>query len=105
MMEAMSSHLTSGAQQAPERDDVVSDEELAALAMAADPHAPLDEDAVPISVYLSASSMRLPDWYMPPVMVRGCRRWRVPVVLGIVGAFLIIEAFGLCSTFGPLTLP
>jgi hypothetical protein len=29
-------------------------------------------------------------------------RWRLPVVLVIVAAFVIIEAFGLCSTFGQI---
>lgn len=82
-----------------------TDAELTALALAADPDLPLDDSAVPISVYLSQLPIRLPDWYMPPAMVRGCKRWRIPIVLTIVAAFLIIEAFGLCNTFGQLTLP
>jgi hypothetical protein len=86
-------------------EDQFSEAELTELALAADPSAPLDKDAVPIAMYLSELSIRLPDWYMPPVMVRGCRRWRMPIVIGVVAAFLVIEGFGLCSTFGPLTLP
>jgi hypothetical protein len=35
-------------------------------------------------------------------MTRHSRGWQVPVVLVIVAAFVIIEAFGLCSTFGQL---
>jgi len=54
---------------------------------------------------LAQLPIRLPDWYMPPAMVRGCKRWRIPIVLTIVAAFVIIEAFGLCNTFGQLTLP
>ena len=42
----------------------------------------------------------LPAWYMPTPMSRVSPRWRLPVVLALVGVFLVIEAFGLCSTFG-----
>ena len=74
--------------------------ELTELAMAADPDAPIDDDAVPVSVYLGQASGLLPQWYMPSPMARSGKRWRLPVVLAIVAAFVAIEAFGLCSTFG-----
>jgi len=76
--------------------------ELTELALAADPGVPMDEDAVPLSVYLGQSAGLLPQWYMPSPMVRLGSRWRMPVVLVIVAAFVIIEAFGLCSTFGQI---
>jgi hypothetical protein len=79
-----------------------TDDELTALAMTSDPDVPLDEDAVPLSVYLGQLPGLLPAWYMPSPMVRSRPRWRLPVVLVIVGAFLVIEAFGLCSTFGQI---
>jgi hypothetical protein len=79
-----------------------TEEELTALALAADPDAPMDLDAVPLSVYLGQGTGPLPAWYMPTPMVRHGSRWRLPVVLVIVAAFVIIEAFGLCSTFGQL---
>jgi hypothetical protein len=82
-----------------------TDAELTALALAADPDAPLDEDAVPMSMYLAHLQIALPDWYMPSAMVQGCKRWRIPIILLIVSAFLIIEGLGLCNTFGQLTLP
>ena len=83
-----------------EADDVpVSDDELTALALAADPSLPLDPDAVPLDVFLSGASP-LPSWYMAPVMARHAGRWRRTVILGVVGAFALIEAFGLCSTYG-----
>jgi ABC-type maltose transport system permease subunit len=41
---------------------------------------------------------------MAPAMARSGRRWRLPVVLAIVSAFVLIEALGLCNTFGQLTL-
>jgi hypothetical protein len=82
-----------------------TDTELTALALAADPDLPLAEDAVPVSIYLSQLPIALPDWYMPSVMIRGGTRWRIPVIVLIVAAFLIIEGLGFCNTFGQLTLP
>jgi hypothetical protein len=76
--------------------------ELTAMALAADPAGPLDEDAVPLAQYLGEHAGLLPDWYMPSPMARTGKGWRIPVVVAIVAAFLIIEAFGLCSTFGQL---
>lgn len=83
-------------------DAPISDEELAALAMAADPHTPLDPDAVPLDVFLGTGPGPLPEWYMPPVRTRRAGTRRRIVVTGLVGAFLLIEAFGLCSTYGQL---
>jgi hypothetical protein len=80
----------------------ITEAELTELALAADPDAPLADDAVPLAVYLEDAPGLLPAWYMPSPMVRGGKSWRVPVVLVIVAAFVIIEAFGLCSTFGQL---
>ena len=79
-----------------------TDEELTALALASDPNAPIGEDAVPLSAYLSLLPSLLPQWYMPTAMARPGKGWRVPVVLTIVTAFVAIEALGLCSTFGQL---
>jgi hypothetical protein len=76
--------------------------ELTELALAADLDAPVDVDAIPLSVYLNELPGLLPQWYMPSPMARHGKTWRIPVVLVIVAAFVIIEAFGLCSTFGQL---
>jgi len=81
-----------------------SDDELAELALATTPHEPLGDDAVPLSVYLSALPGPLPDWYMPPALARGGGRWRGPVILAVIAAFLVIDAFGLCSTYGQLVV-
>ncbi|MGA8726046.1 MAG: hypothetical protein WB565_13505 [Acidimicrobiales bacterium] len=80
----------------------ISDAELEELALGADPEAPLDEDAVPMATFLGQGPGLLPQWYMPSPLVRSGARWRVPVVLVIVAAFVVIEALGLCSTFGQL---
>ncbi|HZM56226.1 MAG TPA: hypothetical protein VFC03_14490 [Acidimicrobiales bacterium] len=83
-------------------DDPFTEAELTELALAADPSLSADADAVPMAEYLGQVDGLLPPWYMPTPMVRGGSRWRLPVVLVIVGAFVIIEALGLCSTFGQL---
>jgi hypothetical protein len=82
----------------------ITDQELTELALAADPEEPLPEDAVPIGTYLSQIPSPLPLWYMPPVMRSGGRRWRTPVVLAVVSAFVLIDAMGLCNTYGILSL-
>ncbi len=81
----------------------ISDDELTELALAADPDAPLSEDAVPIGVHLSQFGASLPQWYMPPVVRSGSRRWKLPVVLAVVLAFVLIDAMGLCNTYGVLS--
>jgi hypothetical protein len=83
-------------------NEPLTDEELTALALAADPTAPLSEDAVPLSVHLAHFGAALPLWYMPPAVSRGGRAWKMPVVLAVVGAFLLIEGLGLCNTYGQL---
>jgi len=78
----------------------IGEDELTALALAAEPLLIPADDAVPLSAYLDQDPCLLPAWYMPTPMARVSSRWRLPVVLALVAAFLIIEAFGLCSTFG-----
>jgi hypothetical protein len=82
----------------------LSDEELCRLALAADPTAPLSDEAVPLSFHLAQfAGAALPGWYMAPATARGGRRWRTPIVVAIISAFLLIEALGLCNTFGQLS--
>jgi hypothetical protein len=83
-----------------EASEMISDEELIALALAADPDQPLASDAVPIADYLADAFEPLPEWYMAPVMARHSGRRRQVIILALIGAFLLIEAFGLCSTYG-----
>jgi len=77
-------------------------EELTELALSADPDAPLPDDAVPMSFHLSRFAAPLPLWYMPPVVRSGGGRWKKPLVLAVISAFVLIDAFGLCNTYGIL---
>ncbi len=83
----------------------LTDDELCALALAADPDTELDDDAVSLwDLVGSGSDHALPEWYMPAPMGgrRLMRGWhRIPVAL-IIASFLAINAFGLCNTYGQL---
>jgi hypothetical protein len=82
------------------RGGSISDDELAALALAADPDVPLDADAVAWDGVMLHRSGLLPDWYMPtPAAIRTGRLPRTLVIILIVG-FVAINAFGLCITSG-----
>jgi hypothetical protein len=59
------------------------------------------DDAVAID--LGFTEAELTELALSSPMARAAgSRWRLPVVLVIVAAFVIIEAFGLCSTFGQI---
>lgn len=85
-------------------DLVFSDDELAELALAADPDAGVADDAVPLHEFLGAGAggELLPDWYMPAPAGAGrlLQGWRRRVVLLIVASFVLLNAYGLCSTYG-----
>ena len=91
------------------RDEVeqFSDEELTQLALAADPDAEIPNDAVPLSeLFGDDTDSLLPSWYMPAVArhaVRG-RRWKRVVVILVILIFLAIDAYGLCNTYGSITI-
>jgi hypothetical protein len=84
-----------------------TDDELAALALAADPNPALPDDAVPLT--LDDGDSLLPSWYMPAPMGRHTLRgWRGRVTkagaIAVIGSFLAITAAGLCNTYGQLHL-
>ena len=83
----------------------ITDEELTALALAADPHEALDDDAVPLSSLLMEYPELLPSWYMPAPggFTRTPRRAAVVVV--IILALIAVNAVGLCVTSGHLEIP
>jgi hypothetical protein len=78
----------------------VDDDQLAALALAADPDQPVDPDARPFVV--EDVSGLLPSWYMPAPTMRAQEPWQVAVVLFVVGTLVLISGLGLCITYGYL---
>lgn len=82
-----------------------SDEELTALALAADPDAPLDAGAIPLDSSSASSLGLLPSWYMPAIALGAAHRYWKIVVVVLVATLLAIEAAGLCSTYGQLVAP
>lgn len=81
-------------------DQVIGDDELTALALAADPDPDFDDDAVPFGGTDRSGAGLLPAWYMP--VPAGLRRGRGRqfVVGTILVALLAINAVGLCVTNG-----
>ena len=86
--------------------DTVTDDELAALALAADPDTEVGPDAVSLWDTPSQGFAPLPGWYMPPLSPgpRTHPRWRRRVALAIICAFVAVDAYGLCSTYGALVV-
>ena len=80
-------------------DEPISDEDLTALALAADPDAAIPDDAVPFGSPDGLAVDLLPSWYMPPPSLRRSRT-RTIVFAGIVFALLFINVMGLCVTYG-----
>jgi hypothetical protein len=84
--------------------DPIDDDELAALALSADPDAPLPPDAVSLWDLDARDAELLPDWYMPAPM-SGHRRLgpgQRRVAWLIVATLVLIDAYGLCSTYGSI---
>lgn len=80
--------------------EIVTGDELEALALAADPLAPIPDDAVPYDRVIGTGPSLLPDWYMGRATAVHASRWRRPVILAIIAAFVLIDGAGLCSTYG-----
>jgi len=84
---------------------LIADEELDRLARTADPDVELDADAVSIWDLAAAedgAAPLLPEWYMPAPMggQRVLRGWRRRIIVSLVVVFVVINAYGLCSTYG-----
>jgi hypothetical protein len=81
----------------------VGDDELSALALAADPDIEVPADAVPFGVLTgTGADGPLPAWYMPAAVGGRLSGWRrIPPAL-VVASLLVINASGLCITYGKL---
>jgi hypothetical protein len=82
-------------------DLMIDDDVLTELALAADPDAKIDPDAVPFGLGDRGAEL-LPDWYMPGTL-HGSDRHRVSrsLVVGvIVASMLIVNGVGICVTYG-----
>ena len=79
--------------------DTFTDDELAELALAADPDAPIPDDAVPFGRSERDRSL-LPEWYMPAPSSTRRTRPRVLAVAAIVGSLIVVNGAGLCVTYG-----
>jgi hypothetical protein len=83
--------------------DLITDDELAALALSADPDCEIDGDAVSLwDLSRGEPDELLPAWYMPSPMARTrlLHGWRRNMVLILIASFILINAAGLCVTYG-----
>jgi len=76
----------------------ITDEELEAEALAADPHAPIGDDVEPFGV--AQADGLLPDWYMPVAGPIRRTKPRVFAVAGIIASLIVVNGAGLCVTYG-----
>ena len=86
-----------------EVDEPLSLEELTELALAADPEAPLPPDATPFDTPGPDRAL-LPAWYMPVPGGVARSRPKAMIALVIIVALLLINALGLCITYGRLEI-
>jgi hypothetical protein len=84
-------------------DRAISDDELTALALAADPVEQLDEDAVALGADAPFGEL-LPTWYMPSPVTNTRKRWHVVLAVLVIVGFVVINLFGLCITYGRLVV-
>ena len=85
-------------------DATLTDDELAELALAADPRERLEPGAVPLAGTGDVAFALLPQWYMPAPIATARPRslWCTAVSIFLVGAFVTITALGFCITYGRL---
>ncbi len=80
-----------------------TDEELNALALAAEPITSLPADAVAWGGGDVRTPSLLPTWYMPAPSYHVRGRLSRTIVITLIVGFLVIDAFGLCITSGFLS--
>ena len=88
----------------------LTDDELAALALAADGTDVVSAEAVSVWEFLGTeANSPLPSWYMPaPMGAPRLSGWYGRVVrcsvFSIIASLVAINAYGLCNTYGQLHL-
>jgi len=87
----------------PFTEQPLTDAELCEMALAADPDLPLDDDARPLGDPADNEGP-LPSWYMPAPRTGNFSTWHRVVVAVIIAAFAVINALGLCITYGVLEI-
>jgi hypothetical protein len=83
----------------------ISDEELTALALSADPGSPFADDAVPMRSLQAEGEPLLPDWYMPVDASRARHDWRTVVAIALAVGLVLCNAFAICVTYGFPEIP
>ncbi len=91
---------------ATDSEQGLSDEELAELALAADPDTGLADDAIPLDELLDSETRSpgrdlLPHWYMPAPMGGSglLQGWRRKTAFLIIASFIVITVYGLCTAY------
>lgn len=90
--------------------EALTDDELTTLALAADPDIEPADDAVCMWDLIATSDdsgggCKLPEWYMPSALAGAHpqrKRWHRLVAVAVIASFLLIDALGLCITYGQL---
>jgi hypothetical protein len=77
-----------------------SDEELAEMALAADPDIVVGDDAVPFRTDDAASVGLLPEWYMAPPQKFRRTPVRMFAAVSFIVALIVLNGAGLCVTYG-----
>ena len=77
----------------------ISDAELTALALAADPDQPIADDALPFVASDGLGTGLLPEWYMPAPSLRRSTP-RTIVLASVAIALFVINVGGVCVTYG-----
>ncbi len=81
----------------------VDDDDLAREALEATPDPPVPDDAVPFDAAVAGGAdgpELLPAWYMPAARATGRTGRRTVVVAALVGSLVLVDAVGLCVTYG-----
>jgi hypothetical protein len=82
-------------------DPSLVDDDLVREALAATPDPPVPDDAVPFDVPDGPGGPELlPAWYMPAPRATSLSGRRTVVVAALVASLVLVNAVGLCVTYG-----